>query len=471
MMKNNLLGNIRRTACVLMGFLVILIAYISYVQVIEQDFLKGHPLNRRNIEAASSIPRGQILDRNGEKLATSLPNKDEKGRFQREYPLGRMTAHIVGYDSLQYGKSGIESSYNGYLSGMSNLSRSFGPFPRLWQEKAGNDVVLTIDSSLQATAYQALGNHRGAVVVIDPRTGAILSMVSKPSFDPAELASQWQSISSATDAPLLNRATQGLYPPGSIIKVMVAEAALSKRIASPNSSFDCSGTLPIGRDYTLSEDKQTAHGHLSLKEALAVSCNITFGRLSLELGRNNMEDVFEKYGFQKPLTTDLQESACQLPKFNSLSDGDLAQLGIGQTSLLVTPLRMAILAEVFANHGVIMKPFLVQRVVTPDGTVIEQNQPQKWLSPADPGLANLVAEMMVAAVANGTGSAAQIRGIKVAGKTGTAENPHGASHAWFIGFAPADNPQIAVAVIIENGGSGGGVAAPVARKIFTQALQ
>jgi len=469
-MKNDLLGNIRRTAYVLMGFLVILIFYISYVQILEQDFLKGHPLNRRNIEAASLIPRGQILDRNGEKLAISLPNKDEKGRFQREYPFGRVAAHVVGYDSVQYGKSGIESSFNGYLSGMSNLNRSFGPLARLWQEKAGNDVVLTIDSSLQAIAYQALGNHRGAVVAIDPRTGAILAMVSKPSFDPGQLASQWQSISSDADAPLLNRAAQGLYPPGSVIKVMVAEAALSERIASPNSFFDCSGTLPIGRDYTLSEDKQIAHGHLSLKEALAVSCNITFGRLSLDLGRNNMENTFDRYGFKKLLTTDLQESACQLPKFNSLSDGDLAQLGIGQTSLLVTPLRMAMLAEVFANRGVMMKPFLVQRVVTPDGTVIEQYHPQKWLSPTNPELASLVAEMMVGVVEEGTGSATQIRGIKVAGKTGTAENPHGASHAWFIGFAPADNPQIAIAVIIENGGSGGGVAAPAARKIFTQAL-
>lgn len=469
-MKNDFLGNIRRTAYVLMGFLIILIAYISYVQVIEQDFLKGHPLNRRNIEAASSIQRGQILDRNGEKLALSLPNKDEKGRFQRAYPFGRMTAHIVGYDSLQYGKSGIESSFNGYLSGMNNLSRSFGPLARLWQEKAGNDVVLTIDSSLQTVAYQALGSHRGAVVAIDPRSGAILAMVSKPSFDPEKLALHWQNISSDADAPLLNRAAQGLYPPGSIIKVMVAEAALSKQITSQNRFFDCSGTLPIGRDYTLSEDKQTAHGHISLKEALAVSCNITFGRLALELGRGNMENAFEKYGFQKPLLTDLQESACQLPKINSLNDGDLAQLGIGQTSLLVTPLRMAMLAEVFANRGVMMKPFLVQRVMTPDGTVIEQYQPQKWLNPVNPELANLIKEMMVEAVDDGTGSAAQIRGIKVAGKTGTAENPHGASHAWFIGFAPADNPQIAVAIIVENAGSGGSVAAPAAQKIFTQAL-
>ena len=469
-MKNDLLGNIRRTAYVLMGFLVILIVYISYVQVVEQDFLKGHPLNRRNTEVAAMIPRGQILDRNGEKLAVSLPSKDEKGNYQREYPFGRVTAHVVGYDSVQYGKSGIESSFNGYLSGLSNLNRSFGPLARLWGEKAGNDVVLTIDSALQAIAYQALGNHRGAVVAIDPRTGAILAMVSKPSFNPAELASQWQSITSDADAPLVNRAAQGLYPPGSIIKVMIAEAALSKGVASPNSIFDCSGTLPIGKDYTLSEDKQTAHGHLTLKEALAVSCNITFGRLSLDLGRNNMENTFERYGFKNQLTTDLQESACQLPKINSLTDGDLAQLGIGQASLLVTPLRMAMLAEVFANHGVMMKPFLVQRVMAPDGTAIEQYQPQKWLTPTNSDLASLIADMMVEAVEDGTGGAAGIRGIKVAGKTGTAENPHGASHAWFIGFAPADNPQIAIAVIIENGGSGGGVAAPAARKIFIQAL-
>ncbi|MBP1765166.1 MAG: pbpA [Firmicutes bacterium] len=469
-MKNDLLANIRRTAYILMGLLVILIVYISYVQIFEQEFLKGHSLNRRNIEAAATIPRGKILDRNGEKLAVSLPIKDEKGRFRREYPFGSVAAHVVGYDSVQYGKAGIESSLNGYLSGMNSLGRSFGPLARLFGTKTGNDVVLTIDSSIQTIAYQALGNRRGAVVAIDPRTGAILAMVSKPSFNPAEISSQWDNIASSKDAPLLNRASQGLYPPGSILKVMVAEAALSERIASANSFFDCTGSLAIGKDYTLSEDKQIAHGHLSLKEALAVSCNVTFGRLALDLGRNKMEKTFQRYGFIKPLPDELQESACKLPKFNNLSDGDLAQLGIGQASLLVTPLRMAMLADVFANHGVMMKPFLVQKIVTVDGSVIEQYEPEKWISPANENLANQVAAMMIEVVEEGTGSAAQIQGIKVAGKTGTAENPHGDPHAWFIGFAPAENPQIALAVIVENGGSGGGAAAPIARKIFLQAL-
>ena len=469
-MKNDLSGNIRRTACVLIGFLIILIIYISYVQIFEQDFLKGHSLNRRNIEAASMIPRGQILDRNGEKLAISRSDKDEKGRFRREYPLGRLTAHVVGYDSAQYGKTGIESAFNGYLSGLNSADRSMGPLSRFWGAKTGNNVVLTLDASLQRIAYQALGNHRGAVVALDPRTGAVLAMVSKPSFEPANLASEWESVSKAGDSPLLNRAVQGLYPPGSTIKVMIAEAALSQKIASSNSFFDCSGTLPIGRDYILSEDHQAAHGHISLKKALAVSCNITFGRLALELGKNNIENTFERYGFKKTLAADLQESACQLPKFNNLSDGDLAQLGIGQASLLVTPLHMAMLAEVFANHGIMMKPYLVQSVVAVDGTLIEQYEPQKWLIPSKPDYAEQIAEMMVETVAEGTGSAAQIQGMKVAGKTGTAENPHGASHAWFIGFAPADNPRIAIAVIIENGGSGGGVAAPAARQIFIQAL-
>jgi peptidoglycan glycosyltransferase len=306
---------------------------------------------------------------------------------------------------------------------------------------------------------------------MSPKTGAVLAMVSRPSFDPNVLDTTWDNISHADNSPLLNRAAQGLYPPGSFIKVLVAEAALSERVVDTKQQFSCNGALKIAPDYTLPESNNTAHGKVNLQQALAVSCNVTFGQLALELGRTKMAKSFERYGLTKSIQGDIQEAANKMPDFARLSNGDLAQTGIGQGSLLVTPLRMAMLASTFANKGIMMKPYLVQKVIAPDGTVLQETKPTAWLSPADSKLASQIADMMVTVVDEGTGSAAAIRGIQVAGKTCTAENPHGESHAWFIGFAPAENPQVAVAVIVENAGSGGKIAAPLARQILLQALR
>jgi peptidoglycan glycosyltransferase len=346
-----------------------------------------------------------------------------------------------------------------------------GAISQLFASGAGNNVMLTINAKLQQVAYQSLGTNRGSIVALSPKTGAILAMVSRPSFDPNRLETDWNNISQSASSVLLNRASQGLYPPGSIIKVLMAETALVEQDTNKKREFNCNGTLKIGPDYVLSESGNKAHGKVNLEEALAVSCNITFGQLALDLGRTKMAKTFERYGFTQPLNGDFLESSGKLPDFSKLGDGDLAQTGIGQGSLLVTPLRMAMLASTFANKGIMMKPYLVQRITAPDGTVIRETSPIKWLSPVAPNLADQVAHMMVTVVEEGTGGGAAIRGVEVAGKTGTAENPHGSPHAWFIGFAPAENPQIAVAVIVENAGSGGSVAAPIARQILAQALR
>ena len=467
--SHSLRRHIRNTAVFALGLLVVLLGYVTYIQIIESNTLAFHPLNRRTSEASKKVERGQITDSQGKVLAISKLSAQKE--FHREYPYAALFAHVVGYDSSKYGKTGVESTYDGYLSGQINPERRLGAIGQLFASGAGNTVMLTLDARLQQVAAQALGNNRGAVVALAPKTGAILAMVSKPGFDPNTLEDDWSNVSQAASSPLLNRAAQGLYPPGSIIKVLVAETALSEQVATVNRQFSCNGSLKIGPDYTLAEANHTAHGKLNLEQALAVSCNVTFGQLALDLGRGKMAKNFERYGLNQPLNSDIQDTVARLPDFAKLSDGDLAQTGIGQGSLLVTPLRMALLASTFANKGTIMKPYIVQKITAPDGTVLQETSPSVWLSPVDSKLANLVAGMMVTVVKEGTGTAAALRGIPVAGKTGTAENPHGASHAWFIGFAPADNPQIAVAVIIENAGSGGGVAAPVARQIFAQALR
>lgn len=461
--------NIRKVAYSLIGLLVVLCLYVSYIQVVESHTLLNHPLNRRNVEAAHKVEQGQILDRHGEKIAYSVPDGD--GGYRRNYPLGPVAAHISGYNSVQFGKAGIESTLGSYLSGTANPERRLGPITHLFEPQKGNNVMLTIDSRLQETAYKALGNSRGAVVAVSPRTGEILALVSKPSFDPNRIDQQWQSVSQSATSPLLNRALQGLYPPGSAIKIMIAEAALAEKIASPERIFDCTGILKIGSDYTLQDDDHAAHGKINLEKALAVSCNITFATLSLELGPDRMSKTFSRFGFDKPVDQDLQEFPSRLPDFNKLGKGDLAQIGIGQGSLLVTPLRMAMLASSFANNGTVMKPYLVRQITAPDGTIINETTPEIWLTPTSQQLAAQVRRMMVTVVREGTGTAAQIPGVPVAGKTGTAENPHGLPHAWFIGFAPADDPQIAIAVIVENGGSGGRTAAPIARQVLQEALR
>ena len=469
-MKNDIddIGkNIQKVAFSLLCLLVILFVYLSYIQVVQQEFLATHPLNRRNGESNRHVQYGMILDKNGEKLAYSEKKGDG---FKRIYPYASITANVVGYDSLTYGKAGIESTYNNYLTGMNNQLRHLGAISHLWSKQSGNNVVLTLDADLQETAYKALGDRRGAIVVMSPRTGAILAMVSKPSFNPNLLEQTWASISTEKNSPLLNRAVQGLYPPGSIIKVMMAEAALSEKVTDQKQTIRCEGALQIPPDYVLAESGHKVHGTLNLEEALAVSCNVTFGTLALELGGKKMTKTFERYGFKRSLGSELQESPSHLPDFASLGNGDLAQVGIGQGSLLVTPLRMVMLASTFANKGIIMKPYIVDRMTDSDGFIIKKNAPEEWLTPTSSQLADEISKMMVTVVREGTGSGAQLTGTQVAGKTGTAENSSGDSHAWFIGFAPADNPQVAIAIIVENAGSGGAVAAPIAGRILAQAL-
>lgn len=461
-------GFIRNTAYLLMAALLGLLIHLSYIQIYSADSLAENALNRRNMAAAQKIKPGRILDRNGEVLADSRQTKEG---FSRNYPYGAITAPVLGYSSLQRGSAGLESVWSQELLGLNNPLSRLGPIGTLWQTGAGNNVVLNLDARLQEAAYEALGSRKGAVVAMNPKTGAVLALVSRPSFSPAALDDDWASISTNPDSPLLNRATQGLYPPGSIIKVLVAETALREKKATPERLFECDGDLFVPPDYHLTEDKKRAHGKLTLSEALTVSCNVTFGSLALELGGKTMQDAFQRYGFTKELDAGVSTADSHLPDFPTLGRGDLAQSGIGQGAMLVTPLRMAMLAGVFANDGMMMLPRLVDRIESPDGQILRRFGPDVWLRPVESEQARLIRNMMVQVVAEGTGSAARFGGIKVAGKTGTAENSQGQPHAWFIGFAPADNPQIAIAVIVENGGGGGSVAAPIARRIMSMAIQ
>lgn len=311
-MNHNITDNIRKVAFALISLLVVLLIYCSYLQVIKGEFLQAHPLNRRTDEIARQTERGKILDRQGEVLAYSERDIG-KNVYVRDYPYGAVCAHVTGYDSLEHGMVGLEAVYNGYLSGFHNPTRRLGVVSNIWKNEPGSTIHTTIDIKLQKAAFKALGNQRGAVVALSPRTGAILVMVSKPTFDPNEIDNQWKSVSGQADSPLLNRGVQGLYPPGSILKIMIAEAALSEGATTEQSTYKCEGLLRIGPDYTLSEAGQRAHGNVKLEDALALSCNVTFGSLALALGRERMSRTYERFGFNKSTGDELHEVSSQYP--------------------------------------------------------------------------------------------------------------------------------------------------------------
>jgi len=452
----------------LFSLFLILIVYITYLQSFESANLANNPLNRRAMEMEKHIQRGMILDRNGEKLAYS--KKNEQGTFSRIYPFRDIMASISGYVGEKIGNAGIEGYANTDLVGMNSPLAKFGPLKQLFNKDRGNNIKLTIDTNIQKAAYDALGNQKGAIVILNAETGAILAMVSKPSFDPNTIDQNWDQLRSDSNSPLLNRASQGLYPPGSILKTMIADAALKENVTTTKEIFYCPGFLKIDDTYTLYESHDEVHGKINLQEALDESCNVTFATLALRLGDAKLADTFDRFGFSKTFDNEIDEPKIQLPEFKKLSDGEIAQVGIGQSTVLVTPLRMALLASAFINHGTIMKPYLIDEILSPDGFVLKKTATEKWLEATTAQRADTIESFMKSVVKHGTATRAAVSGIDVAGKTGTAENSSGDSHAWFIGSAALPSQDIAFAIIVENGDFGGLAAAPIAKRIITNIL-
>ena len=451
--------NMLKAMCLLLALCGVLTLHIIYISVFKADELAENPLNQRTSAMQKEVLRGRIMTADGKVLAENLP---EGGR---NYPWGEAAASVTGYNGENIGGAGLEAHRNMELMGMSRDFSRLGPVAQLLQADKGNDLETTIDSHAQEAAYEALSGTRGAAVVLDVKTGAILAMVSTPAYDPNFVESDWQHLRDREDSPLLNRAVQGLYPPGSTVKPLVAAAALGEKVTDEKEVFNCSGRLELLGGSYIGEYQGEVHGQVDLKEALAESCNVTFGALGLRLGGRKLGKYFENFGFQQEIGGEILMAGSHLPEFDSLGQGDLAQTAIGQSSLLVTPMHMALMASAFANDGNIMKPYLVQKVVSSKGIVMENTRPEKWCSALEPSLAAIIDNYMAQVVQRGTGTAAAVKGIKVTGKTGTAENASGEDHAWFIGSAQLPNRKIAFAIIVENGGSGGRAAAPIARQI------
>jgi len=475
---------IRRLSFIVALLFSALLVSTTWIQFVKANELDNRPGNRRTLLESYSRERGAILV-GGSPVAKSVPTKDEL-KYVRTYPAGKLYSQVTGYYSFTYGAGGgLEGAEDALLSGQSDklfyrrvVDMVTGKAP------SGASLELTINPKVQQAADRALGNQRGAVVALDPSTGAILAMVSHPQYDPATLSSHnldavaaaWKALNADPGRPAVNRAIAGdLYPPGSTFKLITAAAALSSGKFTEESQIPGPATLDLPQTtVNLPTDDLRPCGpgdKTSLTNALAISCNTAFGWLGLELGGGELRAQAAKFGFGDALRVPMRVTPSTVPA--QLNAPQSAQAAIGQYDVRVTPLQMAMVSAAIANKGIVMSPYLIKDTRNSDLDIIDQSQPEQLSQAISPDVAAALTRMMVTVVQSGTGTAAQIPGIAVAGKTGTAEHAvGGAPHAWFTAFAPADQPRIAVAVVVEEGGNagseafGGKVAAPIARQVI-----
>ncbi len=445
----------------LIGFLFLsIVAYLTYLELWGKDAFMDNAFNQRQWEQEEKTLRGEILDRDGEQLAYSAFTED--GSQTRIYPYGSLYCHVIGYNSRIYGKSQLELNYNKNLAGMSGVSTF-----TLDGDKVGETLHLTISHKLQNRAKELLGKNIGAVVAMEPTTGEVLCLYSYPNFDPSDeaLSKNWDTLSADENAPFLSRANRGMYAPGSILKTIWASAAVEKGLS--NMQFQDDGKVEVdGKTFTNAHAK--AYGEIDLKQAYTVSSNVAFIELGLELGEDLMRNYAKKFLFNEKQDFELYTETSDFGYTGKMSETEIASVSIGQGKVLTTPLHMAMMCATIANRGVMMQPYIVEKSVGSNGIVTVTGRSQIIDRVIEASTAAVIKDYMINVVKSGTGTNAAISGVTVAGKTGTAETgAEQSDHSWFIGFAPAENPTIAVAVVLEHGGSGGGAsAAPIAREII-----
>ena len=449
---------------IFIGLFVMLLANFSYFLFVDSKTVINNTYNKRQDLLAERVIRGQILGNDGEVLAQTI--EDDEGNSKRVYPYKDLFVHVVG--RFDKGKTGIELSENFNL-----LTSNANPIEKIFNElsekkNVGDNIVTTLDVKLQKVAYDALGNHKGSVVVLEPSTGKILAMVSKPDYDPNQITSLWADLVNDSDnnSALINRATQGLYPPGSTFKIVTALQYMRENPNYKKFRYTCTGSFTIG-DMKINCYNNKVHGTVDLETAFAKSCNATFAAIGTELNKNSWLSTSESLLFNSdlPLTFPYKKSSFTL---NSSSEDKLtAQTAIGQGNTLITPMHNLLLVSAIANGGTLMKPYVVDHIENYAGNVVSKNMPSTYGNLMTAKEAQALTEMMVDVVKNGTGYKLSSNKYQAAGKTGSAEYNSGkSSHAWFVGFAPSDNPQIAVSIIVEGAGTGSDYAVPIAKKIM-----
>ena len=474
---------LRKVAISVLVLFTLLILNANYIQVVRADKLRQDPGNTRVLAEEYGRERGSIVV-DGNEIAKSVPTKDAL-TYLRQYPQGPTFAAVTGYYSLVYGNTGIERAENDVLSGSD---------PRLFvrrvadlftgRDPSGGEVDLTLDAKVQQVAMTALRNVTGAVVALDPTTGAILALASTPTYDPAQLSSHdpaairqyAKQLAKQDPDPRDDQAIGENYPPGSVFKIIDSAAALSNGY-TPQSTVPAPDvlTLPGTSTQLHNYNGESCNGGAdqSLIDAFTISCNTAFAGLGITLGQQKLRSMAEAFGMDgEALHIPLTTAGSTMGQISN--DAQLGQSSIGQYNVRMTPLQAAMIAATVANGGKEMKPYLVDKVRSPDLTVIDQTDPEVLHQPVSADVAAQLTSMMTSVVQKGTGRKAQVPGVQVAGKTGTAEVSKGVPpHTWFAGFAPADKPRIAVAVFIENGGqtgtegtTGGDISAPIAKQVI-----
>ncbi len=439
--------------------------YFGYFIQMRSESVINNSYNARLDSFSDRIVRGEIRSGGGEVLAVTQTGED--GQEARVYPYGELFAHAVGYSD--HGKTGLEALANFYLlsSHVNLVEKTVNELSDV--KNPGDHVVTTLDVGLQQTAWDALGDRKGAVIAMEPDTGKILAMVSKPSFNPNTLSTDWDSLISGdnTQAQLLNRASQGVYPPGSTFKIITMLAYIREHPDTwRDFTFDCDGQFEY-EDYKISCYHGNAHGHQTLEQAFANSCNGAFAKLGLELQENSLKAVTDQLLFHQELPLSIAYSKSSFAMGSPASTWEILQTAIGQGSTQMTPMHNAMITAAIANGGVLMRPCLIDRVESAAGEETEKFLPSSYGNLMTAREAEELSGLMRQVVTEGTGSAVRTDAYTAAGKTGSAEFETGKeTHAWFTGFAPADDPQIVVTVIVEEGGSGGQVAGPIARAMF-----
>ncbi|MBE5971429.1 MAG: penicillin-binding protein 2 [Lachnoclostridium sp.] len=458
--------NILLLVYLIVGLFIGMSVYLGYFIQVQSEDVINNPYNSARLNNFEErVIRGKILTNDGTVLAETLVSED--GSETRVYPQGDLFAHVVGYSSM--GKTGMESLANYYL-----LSSHINPLTKAWKQLAdqksdGDTVVTTLDKKLQSLAFEALGDQRGAVIAMEPGTGKVLAMVSNPAFDPNLIEEQWEELVNGdqTEALLLNRATQGLYPPGSTFKIVTALQYMREHPGAYNEyRFGCDGICEF-QNFTIQCYHKTAHGEEDFEMAFANSCNGAFSSLGQEMDLNGIKNLSEQLLFNREQPLSIPYSISTYVMDESAKDWEVAQTVIGQGSTLMTPMHNLMLTSAIANGGILMQPYFIERVENVDGELVKQFMPAQYGELMAANEAKGLQALLEKVVTDGTGSALRTEAYSAAGKTGSAEFDKGKeTHAWFVGYAPAENPEIAVCVIVEEGGSGGKTAAPIARQMF-----
>lgn len=478
---------LKRVSIVALIMFVTLLVSSTIIQFVQADELAADPRNSRTLYESYSVERGPILV-DGDPIAYSTAT-DDFYRFQRTYSNGPLYAPVTGYIPVNGEATGLERSLNDYLSGQSS-SQFFDQLNRLisGQDPVGASVEVAIDPVAQQAAWDALGDYTGAVIVTEPETGRILAMVTKPTFDPNTLTvhdgeqvqATYEGLLADPGDPLFNRATGGdMNPPGSVFKLVVTAAALESGRYTPDSTFPNPGefTLPGSSSVVRNSGGGTCGGGdtVTLADALRLSCNIPFAELGIELGDNAIRDQAEKFGFDSEFLIPTETEPSTYPQ--GLDDAQTALTAFGQGDVRATPLQMAMVSAAIANDGIVMNPDLVDQITAPDLRPLEEFEPSEFGRAISESTADTMVQMMVNGVENGAASNARIDGVSVAGKTGTAENGEDDPYTlWFTGFAPADDPQYAITVLVEDGGGlgqegyGNLIAAPIAKQVLEAVL-